>query len=231
MKRTTRNVAGRGRRWRAAVAITIGCAATSAHAESWFQFEAGIGVAKSADSGDNVWIQYAMPHKETLTTPAWMVGITGQPLSHLAYHVDFVDLGEVSSSSQAVYDFDYDANTHKVLHFPAPVSSLSGSGRTLGIALTLEPNYTWHDVRFGIEGGPFIFRGTWNVSITNPDGSMKQLDHAPQVQIGYVAGASIGYKDISLSYRYYSDKEKWNPNPGLIKHTSTLMVTYRHSFW
>lgn len=233
--RTTRSARGTrrpGRTWRAAaVAATLGCAAVSAQAQSWFQFEAGIGIAKSADMGDGTWYQQALPHKEKLISPAWMLGITGDPFKYLSYHVDFVYLGKVSADTLAVYDDDYDPTSHRVLHAPAPISALTGSGRTMGIALTLEPNYTWHGVRFGVEGGPFIFRGTWNDTITNPDGTVKYLSHPPKIQLGYVLGASVGYKDFGVQYRYYMDKTKYEPVPGLTSHTSTLMVTYRHSFW
>lgn len=210
--------------------MSLGCAGPAAHAESFFQLEAGIGAAHSADQGDDIWIQQGLGSHEQLNSFAWMVGVTGEPVNHLAWHIDFVDLGRVAAQTPAVGDSEYNTQTHQVIRgaaMPNYTVPFSGSGRTMGIALTLEPNYTWRGIRFGAEAGPFIYRATWNETVWNHDGTIMQIDHKPQIQVGYVLGASVGYKNFAVAYRFYADKTKWHPVPGLVSKTSTLMLTYR----
>lgn len=210
--------------------MALGCAAaTQARAESFFQLEAGAGVQVSRDGGDNLWVQYGLAHKENLTTPAWMIGVTGDVTDWLSWHADFVDLGHVSASTMAVGDDQYDVGVHRVRpqYRNVPLTRFEGNGHTYGVALTLEPHYTWHDIRFGVEAGPFIYRTTWNETIYNLGGPPSTLGPKPEIMVKYVVGANVSYKNVGLSYRYYANKTKWNPVPGIVTGTHAVMLTIK----
>lgn len=201
-----------------------------AHAGSWFQFEAGIGVQQSQDMGDGIWYQKGVPHHEQLRSPAFLAGATGEVWSNggasLRYHADYVYFGRVSASCTCVTDPEYNAQTHKA-SVPGYIP-FNGQGHTQGVALTLEPGYTYKGTRFALEAGPWLYWATWHVTHNDPaqPGSYN-LDHKTHLQVGWVAGARIERNDLSLSYRYYTASPSWNPNPGLLTGTHMLMLTKR----
>ena len=145
-----------GRAWRtAAVAATLGCAAVSAHAESFFQFEAGIGGSAYSRGPDGLWIQDGFEHKLHLTAPAIEIGLTGDLLSRpkwgIAWHADYVWLGTVHTQGLATpSDANYNLKT-KSCNGPCwPMANFLGSGHNSGFILTLEPHYDVNGWRFGV---------------------------------------------------------------------------------
>lgn len=199
-----------------------------AHA-SWFNFEAGVGIAHSNDMGDGIWTQRGVPNNhEKLNAPAFVLGITGNLAPHLDWHADYIYAGTTTARCTCTADdANYNPRTHQVVGNPTRWGQFSGQGHNQGFALTLEPNYTYRNVRFGVEAGPWIYWNTWHETAIADYGTVN-ASHKTVAQIGAVAGASIGYKDFSLKYRYFYQKQQWNPYPGLV--TSTHMLTIEKKF-
>jgi hypothetical protein len=131
-----------------------------AYAGSFFQFEAGAGASLASDV-DGVWTQHNVAdNHERLKTPAYIAGLTGEVYAahnwSLNYHADYAYMGSQRASCVCVSDPDYDSRNYAGRSY-----SFVGSGHVQGIALTLEPGYTWRGTRFAVEGGPFLFWTTW----------------------------------------------------------------------
>lgn len=201
---------------------------TLAHAGSWFQFEAGIGAAKTSDMGDGVWYQAGVPHAVKLTTPAYLAGATGEMYARenwsLRYHVDYVYIGSQSASCLCVGDNQYNANTHTA-SVPG-YAYFNGQGHVQGVALTLQPTYTWRGVELGAEAGYWAYWNTWHETVLNA-GQTDNLDHKTGLQFAPVFGANITYNSWSASYRYYKERPSWRPVPGIATGTHMLMLTKR----
>jgi hypothetical protein len=192
----------------------------------WFEYEAGIGVSQSKDMGDGTWYQEGMPHKEVLTAPAYLGGLTGDIGEHLSWHADYVYFGQFGAGCVCVPDSAYNPATHTAAN-TSHVGAFMGFGHTQGIALTLGPHTDWHGFRFGIEGGPWIYRATWHDSLVDMSGAQYNLNHRTVTQFGWTAGARVERNGWGLSYRYYSASAKWNPQPGLVTGTHMFMITKR----
>jgi hypothetical protein len=213
----------------AGVALVFSSAAS---AQDWFQFEAGIGMQQSTDDGDGIWKQVgAFRNEEQLRSPIFLAGLTGDVWSHGAwsvrYHADYVYAGQISASCLCVPDENYSVQRHMVMTPTTHLIEFNGFGHTQGVALTSEPGYTWHGVRFAVEGGPWLYWQTWHETAIDVNGFQTDLSHKASMQFGWVGGARIEYGNLSLSYRYYGVKQKWNPTPGLSTGMHTLMAVYR----
>lgn len=214
-------------------AVLLGASAL-AHADSWFQFEAGIGAAKSTDMGDGTWYQQGVNHKENLNSPAFLAGFTGELYAHgnwsVRYHADYVYFGKLSASCACVGDPQYDLVAHQVFakDANAPRVPFNGQGHTQGVPVTLDLGYAWNRWRFAVEGGVWAYWATWHETVWNAgDNAYGSLSHKTSVQFGYVGGARVERGNLSLSYRYYQSKPLWRPTPGLVSGTHMLMVSYR----
>lgn len=175
-----------------------------AHA-SWFTFEAGAGLT-SFETEDGRWYQQSMPHDLTTISPEYSAGVTGPVVSRGAWgvdwHADFVNLGRAAASCRCdTSDSDYAARRTKHTAY------FSGSGRALGVSLTVEP-YRWYGgLRYGIEAGAYVYHSTWNESVTGwtvSDAPVQNLSlSASGWHVAPVAGVSVGDGKWSVSYRHY----------------------------
>lgn len=214
--------------------ITSACVTQCAHAESFFEVEAGLGASHVKDMGDGTWIQQGAPNnRERVNSPAFMVGLTGALYQGSRYdvrwHADYVYLGSVSASVDGVPDAYYDPSTHQVASgYTGRYSPFNGQGHTQGVAVTADVGYTTHGYRIGAEAGPWVYWQTWHESLFNLDNQWQDLSHKTVAQVGYVVGANVSRGPWSVSYRYYGMKAKWNPYPGLA--TSAHMVTLNYRF-
>lgn len=215
-------------------AAVIAASSVTAHAQDWFQFEAGIGASRIADMGDGTWIQEGAPNnKERTTTPAVMAGFTGELYQRGAwdvrYHADYLYVGTFSASVDGVPDAQYNPVTHKVHDMPEGerYSPFNGQGHLQGVPLTLDVGYTYRGWRVGAEAGAWVYWQTWHESLYNLDGQWQDLSHKTVPQVGYVVGANVSRGNLSLSYRYYNVSQKWNPYPGLATGAHVLMATWR----
>lgn len=190
--------------------------------------EAGVGIAHSVDIGDGVWQQQGVEHStERLNSPALLVGITGRVIEHLDWHADYVYAGEISASCLCVDDAHYNPRTH--VASAQGTIPFNGHGHTQGVMLTLEPHTTWRGFRFGFEAGPWLYWSTWHESRNDPVYPTEiDMSHITRPQLGAVAGVSIGQRDWKISYRYFYQRQQWNPFPALQQ--GTHLVTFEKSF-
>ena len=205
----------------------------AAHAESFFQIEAGIGASVIKDMGDGTWIQEGSPNnRERKTTPALMAGFTGELYRHgdfdVRYHLDYAYMGEFSASVDGVPDSQYDSVHHVIVGYQGErYSPFSGHGHLQGVPATLDFGYTYKGWRFGIEGGAWTYWQTWHESLYALDNQWHDLSHKTHAQVSYVVGASVSHRNLSLSFRHYDVRQSWNPYPGLATGANVLMATYR----
>ena len=194
----------------------------AAHAGSFFQFEAGLGASFASDA-DGIWTQHNVAdNHERLNTLAYTAGVTGELYEKsnvsVRYHADYVYMGTQSASCMCVSDADYAAH-----NYSGPALAFTGSGHIQGVALTLEPGYTYHGTRFAAEAGPFIMWETWSedtqgLHIYSPSGP----------RLAYVVGARVERGNFSLSYRYFTHFQKNSYQyPGLVRSMHTLSAVWR----
>jgi len=203
----------------------------AAHAGSWFQFEAGTGLAFTKDLGDGTWIQEGVPHSETLNTKAFLAGLRGELYESarydLAWHLDYVYFGTQRASCMCVPDTEYNPKSHTAA-VPGYIP-FNSSGHIQGVSLTFEPGYTWGGVRFSVEAGPWVFWDTWHVHRVDPAWpGIDDLSHVTKAQLGWVVGARVESGSYSVSYRYYNEPQDWSTgSPGIASGTHMLMFTGR----
>jgi len=223
-------------RFKYITALAVGMMlALSAHAESFFQLEVGLGRADYKSQGNMIWYQQGLPYTLRLKPPAFLAGFRGDILERanwgLSWHVDYEYLGSVETNAIATTDENYDPVTHACRTDPcAAQTRFTGHGNVSGIALTLEPHLDWNGFRLGVEGGPFIFFPSWTVSLTPATpvpGIGATVVHAPGgLHVGGIVGASIGYKNFSLTYQHIWDKVKPEFTP-VWSSTNVVMARYR----
>jgi len=219
----------------AVVLVTLGCAAATVHAESFFNVEVGLGRATYRDQGNMIWYQEGLPYKLSLKPPAFMAGLTGDIVERanwgLAWHADYVYLGTVHTEAIATTDENYDPSAKACKTDPcAAQTRFSGHGNVSGVAFTLEPHYDWRGFRFGVEGGPFIFLPSWTESLTPatpvPGIGATVVRASARLHVGAVVGISVGYKNFSLSFQHFFDKTREEFTP-VWSSTNVVMARYR----
>ena len=185
-------------------------------AHAW-QFEAGVSSTNYGILGDGTWVQQGLPHVLNTKTYGFAAGFTGELYSRgtwgVDYHVDYVNLGHVSSSCECTpQDSNYDNKNHVLIVQPgwnAPLANFVGNGNAQGVSLTLEPWLKYQGWRFGIEAGLFPYRPAWNETIygwqvdpnTPPQTIYANTSHG--VQLGEVIGVNVGRDNFSIGLKYY----------------------------
>jgi hypothetical protein len=209
---------------------------TATHAESWFNFEAGIGGAAYQSGPDGLWLQQGFEHKLNLSAPAIEAGFTGNILQRpswgLDWHLDYVWLATIHTQGKAVPDANYNLQT-KTCNGPClPFANFTGSGHDQGFMLTLEPHYDYRGFRFGVEAWPYLHRSTWSADATNQVDFFGQtprsthFEHDPKWQLGAVVGASVGYKNFALKYQYLLNRRSSSdPTPQIWNGVHVLMLS------
>jgi hypothetical protein len=213
----------------AAVAGVALAFSTAARAESWFSFEAGVGIAHYTHSADGLWWQQGLSHNLHLSAPAWRVGVQMNAIDYqpgswvpgVAFHALYLNFGPVGMQSMAAPDYDpnvfndahggyYNDKTHECVKQCGPLRNFTSSGRMQAFALTVEPYWMRGKWRFGVEAGPMLYRATWDasaVSLTDtpwkgPAGSVETFHRYASWQLGALVGASIGYGPVTVRYNY-----------------------------
>jgi len=218
--------------------MTLGCVAASAHAESWLQFEAGIGGSAYSQIYDGVWVQDGLEHHLNLTAPAVEAGLTGDiyQAGHwgASWHLDYAWLGAIHSQGLATSDANYDPVTKKCVSACGPLADFTGSGHDSGVLLTIEPHFDYAGWRVGVEAGPYLHTVTWSVDANNQRENFTMAPRASHFEsetgwhLGYVAGVSVEYKRFSLKYQYFKNGPKGgDPNPPIWTNTHVVTVGYR----
>jgi hypothetical protein len=223
----------------AAMAAFVCVSAQADSISDYVHLEVGVGGSAYQRGRDGRWVQDGFPHKVDLTAPAFEVGLTGDLYQAakwgISWHVDYVWLGTVKTQSLATpNDANYNLKT-KSCNGPCwPLANYVGSGHNQGFALTLEPHYDVGGWRFGVEGGPYVYRSTWSEDVSgwvaSPDSSPTSfhINNNPQWAIGAVVGASVSRKNLTLSYRYFINKARpSDPTPPVWDATHVVMLKYR----
>lgn len=199
--------------------MALGCIAASAHADyinDYVQAEIGIGAAHYTTE-DGRWYQQGVPGADNHLVskpPAFSLGFTGPIFSRgkwgADWHAEYVNLGRAAASCACTpMDENYNAKTHQFhKRYDVPAAYFTGSGRSQGVALTIESYYWISGVRVGVEGGAYVHRDSWSEDIA---GWQVVGSGAPQnlhVEDAYwsvapVIGASVGNGRFTLSYRHY----------------------------
>jgi hypothetical protein len=208
--------------------MSLGCAAAAAHAESFFQLEAGLGATSATKDGDGMYYDEGKSHHTPVNSfgaragiqlnvidapvRSWVPGLR----AHLTYaywgslnwtatvaedegNVDNGALGGYSTQSKTC-----------VNNFCGQMRQFNSSGNTQSINLTLEPYWNlgggW---TVGVEAGPAVYFGPWKsyyVAIDNgpfgPAGSVIPNSHRIVPHMGAVVGASVSKGPFSLRYEY-----------------------------
>jgi hypothetical protein len=182
----------------------------------YVQAEMGIGAAKYT-TVDGRWYQQGMPNgdnKLTSKPPAFSLGLTGPLITRgkwgADWHAEYVNLGRAAASCACTpMDENYNAQTHQFhKRYDVPAAYFTGSGRSQGAALTIEPYYWINGVRLGVEAGAYIHRDSWSEDVV---GWQIEGSGAPRnIHVGDaywsvapVVGASVGNGRFTLSYRHY----------------------------
>lgn len=182
----------------------------------YVQAEIGIGAAHYTTQ-DGRWYQQGMPNgdnKLRSKPPAFSLGLTGPLITRgkwgADWHAEYVNLGRAAASCACTpRDENYDPNTHHFTNrFDAPAAYFTGSGRSQGVALTIEPYYWAYGVRLGVEAGAYIHRDSWSEDVigwqvdkTVPPQNLHLSD--AHWSVAPVVGASVGNGRISVAARHY----------------------------
>jgi hypothetical protein len=219
-------------------ACIIGLFAVSAHAESWFQFEAGAGMTDYTLT-DGKWFQAGALNDHVVShAPAVTVGFTGPLIERqhwgVDWHADANYFGSVSASCQCtISDSDYNTSTKQVT--PGAVTeSYYGSGHAFGVSLMLEPYYARAGWKFGVAGGVLGYRKTWTENVSGYAGNFGDaepipvhLESAHGISFAPAIGMDISRGDFTLSYRYYFTSRNEGNTPPLWNDIQTVTLNYR----
>jgi hypothetical protein len=229
-----------------AVSAALMIAAAPARADSitdYVHLELGAGVSHYNLLGDGTWVQEGMPQNSTkLSAPVLSLGFTGPIVERASWgidwHVDYVNLGHVSSDCECTpMDENYDPKKHRLVDHPTdvPNAEFVGNGNAQGIAITLEPYVRYRGFRFGIEGGLFPYRPSWEEQIyhwqVNPNVAPQTLNVSTPhgMQLGKVLGASVSRGNFTLAYQHYFLPTRYDSahSPAIWSGADVLMIKYR----
>lgn len=218
--------------------MALGCAvATQARAESWFQFEVGVGVSSYTRQGPGIYYSPGFPYSAPVIAPAFRVGLVATPIEAaphswkpgLRLHATYINFGRVSWSATSPQDAA-DFSQHGLVGGYEPsikgclnnncgqMSDFQSYGRIQALALTVEPYWAlsggW---TFGLEAGPALYRTTWTTHATvetpgwklGAPGTVHLLSTSPAPRVGLITGASISKGAFSIRYNYI-----FAPRPG-----------------
>lgn len=211
--------------------MALGCAAaTQARAESWFQFEAGIGASLYTRQGPGIYYSPGFPNHAPIVAPAFRAGVVLTPIEAqpkswtpgMRIHLAYLNFGQVSWSSQSPQDASdfssrgmvggYDPAAQRCIsNNCGQMSDFESYGRIQAIALTAEPYWDlgagW---TIGVEAGTAIYRTTWTTHATvetdgwklGPPGTVHHLSASPKLRLGALAGISVSKGRFAVRYNY-----------------------------
>ncbi|SDR37773.1 hypothetical protein SAMN05443245_5264 [Paraburkholderia fungorum] len=237
--------------------MSLGCAAASAHAEqSWFGFEAGLGVTSATPVGDGVYFSKGFSHSTPNGSYGGRAGIVlnaieAPPRSWkpgLRFHLTYSNFGKVKWSSMNPQDAADFSNVGQQGGYSVVTQScvdnncgdfrkFDSTGGMQAISLTFEPYWDlgsgW---QIGVEAGPALYKSTWTAIATaqsdgifGPAGTQETLTHPPRIQLGALFGASIAKGPFSVRANYlYAPIGAWQGKnvPAGIKGEFMLSANY-----
>lgn len=226
---------------RTILAVTLAALASVSQAQSWFQWEAGAG-ATLYDDIDGRWQQQGVPGGSDVTrvAPALTLGITGSLVSRgrwgVDWHADYVNLGRAAAECMCTpMDQNYNPHTHVYSRkFDVDPAYFSGSGRSQGVAATIEPYYWLSGVRIAAEVGAYVHYDQWSEYVAGwavPRSIPAQTFNLSDAywSVAPVAGVSFGNGRWTVQYRHYfmSLNSNKRNTPPLWNDADVLSVTYK----
>lgn len=219
----------------AASVVLASCGTQVAHAQSWFQFEAGVG-ATYFQTEDGRWYQKGMAQSDVHSiAPAFSLGLTGPVIARgdwgVDWHLDYADLGRAAADCMCTPDDgNYDANRHIYTpKNPLDLAYFTGDGHLRGFALTVEPYRWWKGLRWGFEAGAYINHWNWDEGVYNVQhevGGAHANEHVSQSGWGVVpvVGLNVGNGKYTVAIRHYftSREQQGNRVPPVWKDTNTV---------
>jgi len=194
----------------------------SCQAETWFQFESGIG-ATYGEKSDGRWYNGGLPNSTGTTAPSIRLGLQFNALEPdgwvpgVKLHLTYNWLGNYNWTALAAEDQDaghtygYNPSTrHCNNNNCGSERVFHTTGWTQDIALTVEPYWNigngWH---VGMEVGPVVYISKMDSSATNltesrfgAAGAVENFHHRQSPALGAMAGVSLGKGPLSLRYDY-----------------------------
>lgn len=228
----------------------------SAHAESWFQFEAGIGVTSATKVGDGMFYSNGFSHSTPNGSYGGRAGvqfnaIDAAPRSWtpgLRFHLTYSNFGKVRWSSinpQDQADFSsvgqqggYSVITQTCVNNNCgDFRRFDSTGGLQSVSLTVEPYWDlgsgW---QVGVEAGPALYRSSWTAVATalsngrfGPAGTQEVLTHTPGIQMGALAGISVARGPFTARVNYlYAPIGEWSGKniPAGVKGAWMLSINY-----
>lgn len=211
--------------------------AISAHAQSWFQFEAGLGVNQYSHMSDGNWYQQGAMYSLDTRSIAYSAGLRFNLYDAGSWgvraHVDYVNLGHIGASCQCTSDENYNVSAHSIMNPAGPYADYAGSGTEQGVALTIEPYVRRHGWTLGVEGGAFPYRPDWNETVSGGVGLSPYVWHigTPHaLKLGAVIGFNIERANLGISYRHYWLPSRFTDSelPSFANGADVLMLTYHY---
>lgn len=223
---------------RSILAIAALAVASQAHAESFFQVEAGLGLTSATKVGDGMFYSQGFSHSTPDASYGGRLGIvmnavTAQPKSitpGLRVHLTYQLFGKVhwaSDNPQDEADFTsvgqqggYNTTTHTCVNSNCgDFRHFDSTGGIQALSLTVEPYWDlgrgW---TVGVEVGPALYRSSWTAVATalsdgrfGPKGTQETLTHTPSLQIGALGGVSACLDTYCARLNYlYAPIGKWS---------------------
>lgn len=199
-------------------------AATGVHAESFFQIEAGLGVAHSQAGADGLWrwdTKNPVMHDTVIVPRIGLQMNISEPdrwIPGVRAHLFYVNYGSVHWSGIAGQDpdaghtFGFDHTTGTCFNNNCGLMRrFVSTGAMQAFALTVEPFYRFgNGWTVGLEAGPAAFRSTWTATATNlttndtfgAAGAVEVYQRKPRWQFGQMVGASVSKGNFTLRYEY-----------------------------
>ncbi len=207
-------------------ALVAGMAlACSAHAQSFFEIEAGVGITSATKLGDGMYWQRGFSHDTPNASYGGRIGIqmnVYEPdhwIPGLRLHAFYANFGKVRWSSTDAEDpnpegtMGYNVATQACNNGDCgTLRRFDSTGGIQAIALTIEPYWSigsgW---TLGLEAGPALFRSTWTSVATSlgdgnsnfgPAGTQQTFSRQPRTQIGWIVGAAVGKGPLTVRLNY-----------------------------
>lgn len=219
----------------AAIALTC---ASSAQAQSWFQFEAGIGITSATKVGDGIFYSKGFSHDTPNGSFGGRLGIQFNAIEAaprswkpgLRFHLTYGNFGKVRWSSinpedQGDFTTVGQKGGYNVITQSCDADNcgvfrrFDSTGGLQTISLTIEPYWDlgqgW---QMGVEAGPALYRSSWTAIATalsngrfGPAGAQEVLTHTPGIQIGALAGVSVARGPFVARVNYlYAPISDWS---------------------
>lgn len=202
------------------------------------RLEMGIGATQFQDRGNMTWYQEGLPHTLQLNSPNVEIGF-GDSFEYgrygVAYHVAGVYMGNVKTDAVATPDdANYDPVAKACRGECIAHSNFSGRGSNFGVRATIEPYITYNGWRVGIEGGVYVSRNVWKMTVydwrPNPADDLGHRTIRVDDKAGWMAtpvvGITVGTGNFDVSYKHYWHKSN-DTFPAIWRGMNTITLRYR----